>query len=1217
MKQIKKMLCVSLAICLCIAEMSAFAVNIPYGSKIKNKKLQTEIKNDYVLNGSVTLEAESLQINTKAAKVEDDADASDGKTVHVTAGMETDPTKISEPTVSQEFKVSAHGIYFIWMRVKTPDSGSDSIFYSTDGESYTPVYFKAQENYYWYQIGVALIESDVFKLAFKYREANMLLDKLIVANNPSFKPEEKTAEISSESSFETMSLYEEPPIKPISGHPRLYLTKDYIPTLREKVKAPELAAAYQKMQLYAQDNINATLENKVNNYSAGTEYKIMARALMYVMGEVSDEHAKQTVEYAKEYLKTVKYNTGAQDITRAIGVAMVMGAVVYDWCYDCLEEADKDFFITRFKYLASQKEIGYPPTKQSGITTHASEAEIMRDLLSAGIAMYDEDPEMYNLSAGRFFQEYIESRKMFYKAGLHPEGSAYGPYRYQWEMVATEIFSRMGYDNVFGQSSENVALQWVYSRRPDGLLIKDGDEFTYSSNTYFKYPYSAPQACMTAGSYYKNPYIKGDWIKSYALSEYYDINEDFWNILFSDPSVEAKSPESLPLARKTGYPLSSVTARTNWQNGIDSPTAIANMRAYEAGMGNHGHYDAGAFQIYYKGNLAIDSGNYHGKTGSWGSSHYWNYSIRSVAHNVMTVYDPDEVFSVDGTVYSNDGGQRVRDTVMNFEELKEKGLGYAKNEGTYIGPNEKTPEFSYIKTDLTGAYSSKVKNYKRAMVFMDLFDDDYPAALVVFDKMQTSKAGYKQSWLLHSIEEPKTEGDFITIARTEYGYNGKLVNKMLLPERNKRRVEIIGGEGAECLVDGVNYPNPDNDGSQSEQGQWRVEISPSGNKQDNLLLNAMYVTDYDKNLPVLEMKKTESNHYVGVVVKDRQVMFAKDGEISKKAINLKVEDNGAETVGCLITDLAEGVWIVKGNDTNLTLRVNPGENALYFRGKPGQYAIKLANEETEVQKINYPETPKQKVGDFEIYRNGRFLYNNKETKLIDGVPYVPMESLFKQIGAKVQILEDGKSAEISFNDNTARIHTEKTSYELNGAAVELPNAPRVYDGVIYVAADDFKKVFNMSFDYDSISKIMFIKDIQIDKEYYRQNAIAPVASTASDSDATLPIFTSDLNLNTRWSKTGDGEWLMYDLGKVYDISAIHLSFYNGHTRKALFDIEVSSDGRNFTKVLSTESCGTTSLMEEFPVKCRARYVRYVGHGTNVKGVTWNSINEMQIIGQEV
>ena len=66
-----------------------------------------------------------------------------------------------------------------------------------------------------------------------------------------------------------------------------------------------------------------------------------------------------------------------------------------------LSAEQKRAFVVEFVRLAKTQECGYPPVGGGSVTGHTSEAMIMRDMLSAGVAIYDEEPEMYRLAAGR------------------------------------------------------------------------------------------------------------------------------------------------------------------------------------------------------------------------------------------------------------------------------------------------------------------------------------------------------------------------------------------------------------------------------------------------------------------------------------------------------------------------------------------------------------------------------------------------------------------------------------------------------------------------------------------------------------------------------------------------------------------------------------------------------------------------------------------------
>ncbi|TYP69872.1 chondroitinase-B domain-containing protein [Paenibacillus methanolicus] len=127
-------------------------------------------------------------------------------------------------------------------------------------------------------------------------------------------------------------------------------------------------------------------------------------------------------------------------------------------------------------------------------------------------------------------------------------------------------------------------------------------------------------------------------------------------------------------------------------------------------------------------------------------------------------------------------------------------------------------------------------------------------------------------------------------------------------------------------------------------------------------------------------------------------------------------------------------------------------------------------------------------------------------------------------------------------------------------------------------------------------------------------AIAGSGVTASGHDGNVPANTVDGNFGTRWSASGDGQWIQYDLGVNRNVSAIKIAFLNGSSRTSTFDILTSTDGSAFTTV----SSGVTSNLAEglqtfdFPDVDPARYVRIVGHGNSSN--LWNSYTEVELYG---
>ena len=126
-------------------------------------------------------------------------------------------------------------------------------------------------------------------------------------------------------------------------------------------------------------------------------------------------------------------------------------------------------------------------------------------------------------------------------------------------------------------------------------------------------------------------------------------------------------------------------------------------------------------------------------------------------------------------------------------------------------------------------------------------------------------------------------------------------------------------------------------------------------------------------------------------------------------------------------------------------------------------------------------------------------------------------------------------------------------------------------------------------------------------------SISAAAVTASADDGDVPANTVDGDPNTRWSASGDPQWIQYDLGRAGTVSYVKIAWYRGDTRTELFDVQVSNDGETWTTALPGVSSGGTSTLETYDfTDVTARYVRLLGHGNTSN--LWNSIAETEIWG---
>ncbi|CAG7632791.1 Heparin and heparin-sulfate lyase [Paenibacillus solanacearum] len=710
-------------------------------------------------------------------------------------------------------------------------------------------------------------------------------------------------------------MFPKPPITPPPEHPRLFLRQTHLPELRAKRTRPEVKQAWERLEAYSRYGI----EEANAEHCPGDVYVIEACALLYLLND--DREAGLKAKAMALSSVTKDFNPNYQDISREIGRLMLAGAIVYDWCYELVTDEERAFFIRHFKRLAGLLECGYPPVKEGAFVGHSCEWMIQRDMLGTGIAIYDEDPEMYDLAAGRFFDQMVPARNFFYPSGWHHQGDGYGGVRFQGEMFPTWMYDRMGFGNVYDESQREVGYQWIYTRRPDGKLLRDGDSTpvmpkqTKYTRLHFIY--------LMLGGYFKDPYYIYQMQKDEGRFQDKDV---LFAFLFADPDVEARPLDELPLTRYFGAPTGVMVARTGWEDGIGSGTVVAEMKVGMYQYNNHQHLDAGAFQLYYKGNLAIDSGSYKGSSGKYHSPHNKYYFKRTIAHNSMLVYDPGELekypYVKDGGLVwpnVNDGGQRwpnegrpplTLDDLLNKDFKRGDVLAHA------YGPDPLQPDYSYLKGDLTAAYSDKMKQFQRSFLFLNFKETAHPAVLIVFDRVVSAKAAFSKHWLLHSIEEPHVEGSRTTVSRSEDGYNGQLVNDTLLPEPGNQQIAKIGGPGQEYWVFGTNYVN-DFPGTK-EQGEWRIEVSPREPAELDLFLNVMQVKDID-GPAALPVQKVETGTLTGVRIRDWIALFAGSGERLQEqavvpAMSAPPAAGGPEW-NYLVADLAAGVWTVAWNET--------------------------------------------------------------------------------------------------------------------------------------------------------------------------------------------------------------------------------------------------------------------------------------------------------------
>ena len=729
-------------------------------------------------------------------------------------------------------------------------------------------------------------------------------------------------------------------------HPRLLATAAELPALRARFAAPRNRETADWIRGVAAHDDDGTLPD--GQPDELKSFVFYGKAILYGL-EGDEAVGRAAIEMALEYFAslTASYASDGLFASRAINSALQHAAFVYDWCYDLFVDADeRQRFVSEALRVATHTEYGWPLTRSAEyfVGSHYCE-DTHPTMLALGIAIYDEDPSVYDAVAPHLTDRFAPLRNFIYAGHRHHQGNAYGPSRFFWEVYSALFASRLDAPAPYVDAQGQVPYYELYPRMPDGNTLVEGDDWLYRFPPWRV----SPLVPLALSAMYQDGYLLD-------LATRYDDGQGdrITMFLVADEDLQPKSVEELPLSRYFGSPFGTLVARTGWdiRGGVTSAVAAARMNVKEYFFGNHDHLDAGHFSLYYKGTLAIDSGTYEG--GGYGNAHHRNYNQRSVAHNTVLVLDPDEPRMRayrGGPELARDGGQMWvhgrPGSPVDLPSLKQR---YRRSTilAHGIGPGTDAPRFSHLKGDIAGAYAApapyppKVQRALRSFVFINLEDPDHPAALVVYDVVRAARAEFKKSWLLHSVAEPDVAGNVTTVLRTDGGFNGKLVNHTLLPEAGNRLIQKVGGPGHEFWVEGQNYPVAPNALS-PEAGAWRIELSPLAPAVEDRFLNVMQVADATRGgkpgpepLPVSRIDETD---VVGVAIATSVVLFSRGGDVLDHAFTFDTRAS-SESLDLLITDLAAGTWQITSPDGQIsTYEVTATAQSCWLSGPAGVYRL--------------------------------------------------------------------------------------------------------------------------------------------------------------------------------------------------------------------------------------------------------------------------------------
>ena len=691
-------------------------------------------------------------------------------------------------------------------------------------------------------------------------------------------------------------------------------------------------------------------------------------------------------------------------------------------------------------------------------------------------------------------------------------------------------------------------------------------------------------------------------------------------------------------------PKGDMIARTGWEEGKNSPVVVAEMSVDEYFTLAHDHLDSGEFEIYYKGSLATDTGYYQaGRDGSTtensgntvaGTVHFYNWQKRTIAHNCMLVYDPNENpenFNND----VNDGGQisgkHFADGVTHVKDYlkKEEQYKHGAVMGREIGPDSIQPDYTYLKGDLQNAYGEKVPEYERSFMFLNLKNNDYPAAMIVFDRVVAKDKSFKKSWVLHGINKPEVSGSRTIFRRGENGYNGKLTVDTLLPKADNLTISTIGGEGQEYMVNGTNYWAQTLKGRVNEGGGYRIEASPKTESEKDYFLNVLQVGDNDRDLAPLESEMIEGNTHTGVKIADRVVLFGKEKDRTSKDVSFTVSGDG--WFKYMVCDLEEGTWKVTKDGSDLFEIVSAKDGGVgSFEAAAGSFKLTYLGAYGEKQ---FTKTPFPETEGINLKMGTTYIYSDVEPFTENGRTLVPMRAIFEALDIEVSWDEKTATATGKKGANVIKITQNSKIAYVNDKEYILDTPATIKDGRFVVPVRFISESFGVNVGWDDFSNTVILKasassnGMKIFNDDFKtnhkiENMLVPKTvsqSAYSESGSEIPAaFDTSFSSSWAFKENEDGSlgYGIIDFGKTVTVDDVYIAFKSGKSRTTTFSILISDDGNNFSLVRDklTSTGKDDSEFDKFNLGgVKGRYIKILGYGNSTN--TWNNYTEVVFAGK--
>jgi len=539
-------------------------------------------------------------------------------------------------------------------------------------------------------------------------------------------------------------------------------------------------------------------------------------------------------------------------------------AVAYDWFYDDLSPAVRSRFLARLVHQTENAQKYYRDLRISPYND-VGYIRLHTAPFVGALVVYPDSThgaELVRFARHVLFDVYLPVWRQIMDGGGWNEGITY--LRKGVGNVIVPLLASWGYAtrvDLLGQNrwvSELVRYP-IHTTRPDYTSLRLGDDNTPELIIF--------EGMESLARVFDDPV--GLWWATRGHGIRHPEKPAAWPWWPPDAADDRISPPTSLPPHHYFKGIGLVTMRSDWSEGA----TFASFRVGDH-FWSHQHFDSGAFTIYHRGALAIDSGTY--KAG-YNSRHHLKYAMQTIAHNCITVSDPADHYSsntapvlrwcarllggaqghfaglctklvrvaglLDRHDLPNDGGERrvgsggyniSPDDLAHWQAERDD---YEMGDMVTVAMH---PGFVYCKGDVTAAFTnsksrSHLPDYRARTRRVRRWLRDFlylrPDLFVVLDRVASYDATFTKRWLLHTIDRPEIEPGHIAITRAERVRSHYAWDSRLHHISGKRRrwyqydgrldlypllpkgalVRTVGGPGHEFDIEGVSY-NEDNRG---------------------------------------------------------------------------------------------------------------------------------------------------------------------------------------------------------------------------------------------------------------------------------------------------------------------------------------------------------------------------------------------------------------------